>query len=465
MRPRLGLRKRRLAGEAAEGLAEKRLAAIAEIGRFLADPCAFRSTETAPPDRSYGWLAQAHVPWALFAQENALKGDFLEAERAIRQALAVIEPSDNSGERWMDAALRPATPPRELQARRELAAVARAFLAMALLAQGDKDGAKKQIECACRAQPSMDYLHEVRADVLMADDDYAEAFVATDRAALLRGAAHAGSRLGGIVALAIPAIRAKRAAGGEDERRVLAQLLDRAAARLGAALNEKLDADANQIAAAQFWRGRLALEQAALREASDKAPSADREHAKGSFDRVARMNGASQEWREAAEGWLAVAKKHPWQALHELLARSREGSDPFKDELAAALIDSASLPAAPHRLVLRLPAEMLPDNEVERLIFRQPGANPATIDLVAFHDAVRETIGIEPPSVLISRMIGSEQGRVDVLLDGVPIGTQSFQTLGKLSEVDRVRLVRSDTYLAASTGSRCSVGGERNAPS
>src|SRR5262249_33494406 len=37
-----------------------------------------------------------------------------------------------------------------------------------------------------------------------------------------------------------------------------------------------------------------------------------------------------------------------------------------------------------------------------------------------------ETIGIEPPSVLIRRILGGERGRVDVLLDGVPIGTRTF---------------------------------------
>ena len=121
------------------------MAAIAEMNWFLADPCAFRGAKLDVPDRGLDWLTQSHVVWVLRAQGNALNGDFLEAERAIRQALATLEPRSDSGEGgWIATALRPATSLREVQARRELAALARAFLVKTLLEQGKKDEANKQ---------------------------------------------------------------------------------------------------------------------------------------------------------------------------------------------------------------------------------------------------------------------------------------------------------------------------------
>jgi tetratricopeptide (TPR) repeat protein len=428
------LRRWLLAGSRA---AEKRVAAIAEMSQFLADPCAFRGAEPTTPDCGLDWLTQPHVPWVLRAQGNALNGDFRGAEGAIRRALAMLGPRDAVEDGWRAAALGPATSLRDVQGRRELAALAQAFLAGTLLAQGKKNYAKKEIERACSSQPNIAYLHEVRAEVLMADNDHAEAFGALDRAAVLRGTAKdAGTRLSAVIDLVIAAIRIKRAADAADKRSLaerqlkssLAErLLNRAAARLDALLRDKLDdADPDQLAAARFLRGRLALEQSTIREATDKAPAADRHLAIICFEHVAIMKNVPEHWRERAEGWLAVAKGPPWRAVHDALARSRDESDPLTDELAAALIVSAGRPEIPQRLVLRVSAEMLPDDEAARLITRAADADQNTIDLPAFHRTVRETIGIEPPSVLISRIVDGESGRVDVLLDAVPIGTESF---------------------------------------
>jgi tetratricopeptide (TPR) repeat protein len=446
------LRKWLLTDSRVEKLAEKRVAAIADMGRFLADPCAFRAAELAGSDGPFDWLTQAHIPWALRAQTHALNGEFAEAARAIQQVLEMLRPRDESAEGRM-AVSRPAISPRAFQVRRQLTALAQAFLATALLAQGDGNGAKKQIECACRAQPSIAYLHQVHAEVLMANHEYAEAFDALDRAAVLSGAAQGtGARLNAVVDLAIAAMRAMWAAN-EDQRGAAAGLLNRAAARLDGVLGQTLDdANANQRAAARFWRGRLALEQEGLRQANreppedigtehlalgqetrreaiDKAPSADRARAVALFKDLVNMQEAAKDWRDAAEGWLAVARRRPLRALHDRLLRSQGQSDPFRDELVAALIDSINTAEhleVKHRLVLRIPDDMLGEGDVERLIGRSSGADKDAIDIPAFHAALDDAIGIEPPPILIVRIKGGEPGQVDVYLDGVPIGSETL---------------------------------------
>ena len=209
--------------------------------------------------------------------------------------------------------------------------------------------------------------------------DYTEAFVSYDRRAVLRVVAQdAGTRLEAVVDLALAALRARWAAeavGDEAKRRAATELLSRAADRLDDVLREGVDgANADQRAAARFWRGRLALEQDALMEANDKALSAERDHAVNCFDNVANMNDVSSGWRVAAEGWLAVAKGRPWPALHDALTRSSNEKDLFEDELTAALFDVAGRPTVPNRLELRLSDKMLPDDAVQRLIARAPDA-------------------------------------------------------------------------------------------
>src|SRR5262249_40243225 len=108
----------------------------------------------------------------------------------------------------------------------------------ALLAQGDRNEARKQIEYACCVQPNIAYLHEIRANVLVADNHYEEAFAALDRAAVLRAAdQEPGLGLEAVVALARMAVKAKRAV------QPAVKPLNRAATRHGLKLDSLLQED------------------------------------------------------------------------------------------------------------------------------------------------------------------------------------------------------------------------------
>lgn len=304
-------------------------------------------------------------------------------------------------------------------------------------------------------EPGMAYLHEVDAELFVARGSFGDAFCALDRASALRsGAWGADSQLGALSSLLIVAMQSKWKAdrtNSSEDRDIAAALIDRAIARADAAIamaDETILADSGQmrpgfehagagLAHTLFWRGRAGLEREDLREKTEP-PADDREKARAALGQAAeRARAASLPDQECDEiaAWNAVAERKPWRALHDLIARAPKGADPLRRGVVTALLSVAGVAEVPHRLVLRLPDDFFPDVEtLIQLILGGPHGKD-NVDIPAFQRAVKERVGIEPPSVLILRISGEMRDQVDVLLDrelidGETIDNENYDWFG-----------------------------------
>jgi hypothetical protein len=123
-----------------------------------------------------------------------------------------------------------------------------------------------------------------------------------------------------------------------------------------------------------------------------------------------------------ASAWCAVAEDRPWLALHDVIASTPSGQWPPQNDVATALLRIAGANEFRHRLVLRMPTEFVPDDATKHRLVSGDAAIDQYVGISTFQRAVKDHAGIYPPSVLLQPIIGAEPGRVDVLLDGVPIG-------------------------------------------
>lgn len=366
-------------------------------------------------------LAHPAVAYMVTAQAYSLDRRHAEAAECMGRALDVLLAPDLDPPPavWTEEVRKRPETPRERQFRRDMAALARMFVAGEKFAAGRKVVALQEAELACDEQPSIAYLHEAHAELLYAAGRADAVLDALDRAAALRGVAQTreGRVNGAVLAAAATFYNSDASAEAPSPSNGVIRP-GRAVLGLRELLDDGTTPPADK-ALVRHWLGLLSIEWSSRPTGVGAAGAPSHSEAARLLTEVARDEAAAPEVRRNASAWLPVAEGSPWRALHDGLREPGSRSEIVQ----TALRKRAGIAARPtrHRMVVAIPDSLAPAASLELLLDGPPEDDDANPTVEGMRRLVRTRYGIGGPTVLLQPLTNAIPNRVEISLDGVPL--------------------------------------------